>query len=424
MINLKKYATLSVLAIASMIIFSSCAEINLSKIKYDSERDLYYYYKYQRNLILRNDSSKVVRKENFHDFLYQLSATDLQYNFEKCLEKDLVLANSDFQLEKQYSLVQTMLNENKYKEALDYTGKAETLYPSLIYFSDFSFLKALAYERLQISDSALTNYKLFLDKSGQKYSARFNGYVFADTENLEYISERVYALNYAQNRRQINELPQFKPIIPKYYYDSFSQGFVSNTDDYAYRKNTLFTPLIGTDFNKNLILGIGAFRRISMRTYIFPYAYYSNGSAGISAAMPIQLYQQQNNFRGIKLSPIISFSYVKYIRENSTNVNVNSEFFNFGAKLSARQFLNQKFSIGSHYLYYFFNGRHKYNLSNNHYIWNSNEFDVSLYYHMIKGYSLRGSLINGSPAIGLQIAGLILQYKIKNQQLGLVFERF
>jgi hypothetical protein len=269
---------------------------------------------------------------------------------------------------------------------------------------------------LSKTDSARLCFTKFLKFSGSKYSLRFRGYYFSDSANIQFASEKQYALSFLKYEKQ-DSASFFKlDISQKYYYESFSQGFVLNHEDFGNRKIIPGIAIRGIN-NGNYLYGFGCNLIVSEKMVVNAQFSFTNYNIGALVDVPLQLFKSSDNSFGIKLTPLV---YYQFVRKSASHESVNDGYIDPGAGFSAGYHFNQKLYVGASYLYYFFNQYNKINLKNKKTgTYQLNEIDISLYYQLIKGISVKAGLVNGSPVFGLTLTGTFLGYEFKTKSLAL-----
>jgi hypothetical protein len=400
----------------TFILATSCVTINVSKIKHDEGRDVYTIKKFGKHIVLRNNNGNVVCSDSFKTFLLQLANNQFIYNYNNSFENDNYISNSDFKLAQAYSQINQLITKGEYYQAIQVIDSLQDNYNSIIKFSDVLFLKGFSYEKLNQADSAKQYYSEFINKSEQKYSARFREYSFADTGHASYIAEKIHARDYFIGIQAHSDNNNFiKPIIPKYYYLGNTDGFTTNSDEWGLKKRK-YSFLIGTDYNNHLAVGAGIFQKVNKQLSVFPFIAVSNSIYEGSVALPIQLYKQKNNFWGIKASPFISYNYFNYVYTNNVKQNIYKGFYNGGCKISIAYFINQNISLGSNYKYSIYNSQNPYNIGNDIEIGVKNQYDISMYYKWSKTMGIKAGVRNSNPEIGLLIGTSLFTYNITNNE--------
>ncbi len=130
-----------------------------------------------------------------------------------------------------------------------------------------------------------------------------------DSADRCFTGERKYALNYLKEDKPEINLSCFKNIEPKYYFESFSQGYLTNQDDFNKKKR--FIPVLNFNFPflKTIYLGVGLISLLKDN-----YAFYAEVNRHKSFtdgrfAFPFRLYKTANNRFGITASPVFYYRY-------------------------------------------------------------------------------------------------------------------
>ena len=228
-------------------------------------------------------------------------------------------------------------------------------YPDANKFTDLLFLEGLKWQMLAKTDSARLCFNKFLNFSGSKYSLRFRGYYFSDSANIEFANERLYAKSFLKYEKQDSASFFKTDIFRKYYYESFSQGFVLNREDFGNRK---IIPLIGLRIGSkgSYIYGIGCYWLARDNIVAGCRFSFNNYYLGALADIPLQIYKSSDNSLGIKLTPLV---YFQYLTKPEATENIINIYINPGAGLSAGYHFSQRVYAGVSYLYFLYNQYNK-----------------------------------------------------------------
>jgi len=406
------------LTILVAIFMSGCATIKPENIRYNGEKRIYEYKVDKRNsLSLRNEYQQLIDTNNFDQFKNELEAIKNRYPFSKRLENDNLLKRSDFELSTLYAAINQSILAGDYPKAIREANQLAKIYPDAYKFSDCYYLKGYAYEKSGLTDSAKILYGNFLKYSGQKFSSRFRGYREKDPNDREFIGERNYAAGYLLKQKDIHPT-RFNIMKPKFYFGSFQPGYTLNSEDLARKSSGMLTVLFGMDLSNEMTSGIQYYHKLNERLNINPKFSYSQNMKEFSLATPFQVYRSDNNNFGIKFTPYLSYLSIDSLKIDDEKYPLKEGFFNFGARLSFGYYPVQNFAIGAYYQYNFYNESNKFQSSKTKIeIWLKNEYDVSLYYNIYKGFSLKTGVKNNDLVAGIFWSGWEVLYDISTPGL-------
>ncbi len=407
--------TLITLTLVS-ILFGSCTiKLQTKKITYNDKTQRYEYQINKRSAIhLRNEQLQLIDTINIKEFRIYLEQNKNNYLINNSNEKDGLLKKTDSELAVLYRNANQKLIKGEYREAINKLNKIEDLYSDINKFSDFYFLKAYAFEESGRSDSADFYYTNFLNYSSQTYTNKFRGNRDIDIGDSIYINERNYAAAYLLGTIPVQK-PNFILINPKYYYGSYQPGYTYNPEDS--HKNTFGTLmyLFGTDFLTEMSAGVQLFINLNKTVNIIPRFFVSPNLYEFSFATPLQVYKSENNNIGVKFTPYIKYLNVRKLEDGYIEYIINENVFSFGGRLSAGYYPYHNFSIGAYYQYNFFNEQNRLLLFDNRVeFWQYNEYDLSAYYNIFKGISLKAGVKNNDIVAGLFLSGWEISYNFTN----------
>jgi hypothetical protein len=390
------------ICILSISVFSCTNKLKLSKIAFDSNKDYYYYNHKTENFPLRFENNKLVTQSSIDSFLFILKTNKMKYNLNKTSENSAIISEMDNDLINIYSAINSTLLMNNSDAALFFASELLVKYPDAYKFTDIAFFQAQAWLLKNNSDSADYYYNKFLDYSESKYSKRFHGYYNNDSIEVCFNNERQYAKKYLQRNSTIDSLICYKTLEKRYYYESNSQGFVWNKEDYGY-KQKLF-PWFGLSYSRKYSAqaSIGVEYLIKNNIALNFKTSASKYNADLYISLPIQLYKSHNNRIGFKILPILFYNYFY----NPIGNDKKNSFIVPCISLSAGYRFTQSLYIGVSYLKSFSQN----NESNNINYSLSDEFDTSLYYQLLKGFSFKAGLVNGHPLVGFTLTGIFMGY--------------
>lgn len=396
-------------------LLSSCYRFDISKVQYKQGIDLYYYPHKGDTLPLRHVDGKLVDSSGYKDFLVHLSQNNFRYITPAYNEQDIVVKNSDKELIEDYSNVNGYLQVKQPQTALRIIHDLKRKYPDIIKFSDILFFEAKAHEDLGNNDSSNYYYKMFLQYGGNKYSRRFRGYVFADSQNREFEAERKVAINKTRNIEKPTQPVILKTYIPKYYYPSNISGYLINKEDPEMNKKILYGFEFAGDKN-NFQYGISLSYLLHEKVYPGIAFLNSKKQRSVTLYCAFQAYKANNNRVGLKIVPCLDL--IEY-----RGGTVNPYVINPGIRFAAGYFINQKLSLGSYYEYHVYNEYHKYQKQGfefeSHNLW-----ECSAYYHLIKQFALKTGINESGYTIGLWIGGVEVGYNFKYKGISLRFDGF
>jgi len=402
----------SITLLSLIFILSSCSTLNLSKVAYNDDKELFEYKSGKSAIELRNDNMQLVDISNFEDFKIELYNKGLFYPFNLRTENSAILKNSDWELASSFDKINTSLRTKDYNSVFGEAGKLRSIYSDADIYSNLNFMEGYAFEKLGLDSMARYKYSRFLKYSDRTYSDRQRGYEFSDKGDGLYISHRAYSKN-AISRLQQDSNPVFSQMPPKHYYDPYQPGFSLSED--MLKKRIRYLPLlIGRDLSKNISYGGQFYLTLNKAVGIYAKAMFSHDMSSFNLGLPVQLYMTADDGFGLKFTPFISY----YNIDSLTTVNgrflLNQGYVNFGTRLSAGYFLKPKLSIGAYYQYFYYNEKNKYRSKSNIEIWNVNEFDISAYYNLLKGISLKAGIKNTDVVLGLFVSGWEFSYSINH----------
>lgn len=395
------------------ILTTGCATIQPKNIVFNAEKGIYEYRLSAKNSItLRNEYQQLVDSSNYESFKEELAFIKNRYPFKKRMEVHHQLKKSDYELAKSYGAINELILAGEFQKSQDELNRLQALYPDIYKYSDADFLKATAYEQLGLVDSAKIWYGHFLKYSAQKLSVRFHGHRDDDKEDSIYIAERQYAHNYRLDREQSEPVGLY-PIQPKYYYGSLQPGYTLNSEDLAKNSRGILMFLFGTDLEGDFTGGFQYYYKISDRFNINPRFATSGNMSEYSLAVPFQVYKSEDNRLGLKFTPFVNYVKIDSATIDNQKHSLNDSFINFGARISAGYYLVQHLAIGAYYQANFYNEQHPYHSKKSNIdLWMNNEYDVSMYYNIHKGLSLKAGVKNDDLVAGFFWSCWELSYNI------------
>ncbi len=415
-ISFKRIYSIIFLHVFILISGPSCKTIKLDRISYNEEKHFYEYpVEGNRVVPLRNSRGELITNQNFNNFIVELELMKYRYPFEERMEQANSLRESDFIIAKYYSEAVQAINDERFEAAAEKIDTIRTIYPDAVKFSDGAFIEGYAYESMGKEQEARVRFSEFINYSSDKYSERFRGYKYADSEDSLLVKQRNYAQEALEGKNPAVKSGFFTPIVPKYYYNSLQPGYNFNDEGLQENKKGLYFITFGIDNSANLVLGVQYYRNLNKVFDINPGFFTSGDMSSFSLAVPMQIYKTENNRFGVKLSPFASYSNFSNITVDEMDYEVNENVFSFGYKISAGYYFMQKLSVGAYYSYHYYNkGNPCFFKSKPVNIWWTNEYDVSLYYNITKGFSLKSGIKAGEFVAGIYLSGWEMSYCITN----------
>jgi hypothetical protein len=388
----------------------------VNRIHYNKTDDLYTYPVYGFNIPLRNEKDELINRNNVDSFLLKINENNCLYNFNQMTGNSILLNNEDAELVNLYAGITCSLRMKSASGANFYINELEQKYQDAYKYTDLLFLEGLKWQIFSKPDSAKLYFTKFLNFSGSKYSLRFRGYYFSDSAGVQFTNEREYARSFIKSEKQDPSVFFKQDISPRYYYESFSQGFVLNREDFGNR-NIIPGIAIGVGAKGSYLYGIGAKWLARQNIIVSSQFSITNNYIGALANVPLQVYKSSDNSFGFKLTPLV---YYQFVKKTKTAENVNISYINPGAGFSAGYHFNQRIYIGASYLLYLYSQFNKlYFQKKMVEIYQQNELDIGLYYQLIKGISVKAGIVNGSPVFGLTFTGNNMVYKFKTRSFEL-----
>lgn len=389
------------------IVTSSCAPtLNVRKISLDKAKGYYTYKTQGTRKALRFDSKELVTSSNIDSFLTILSQRSMIYNYPQLIENDNIISADDRILVTLYSSACNRIESNDPSNALYFLNELSKNYNDIKYFSDVLFLEGVCWELLENKDSARIAYTNFLTFSDKKYSSRYRGYTNYSGVDSCFLEEKRYATAFLQNNTTRQPVECFTPITPKYYYQSFSEGYVINSDEFDKDNKFIHGVSVYTNSWEKMKIGYGITRLISENRLAYGNILYSSTSISGTFAYSQSLIKTVDDRFGCKISGFLTY-------ENLYNQKV----FNFypGSTISFGYHINTRLYLGCS-VYYIAD---LLEVNKNLKFTSSQGYSVALYYQLIKGISLKTGIDNNWPVIGLSITGSSLDFSFENSSFGL-----
>ena len=405
-----------IITLTILLGLNGCSILNFNSVLYDENLDVYKYPINQTNSIfLRNEQGMLINDSNIDSFKVELEKKKNKYNFSNCIEEDEPLKFNDLKIAKLYSDINEKIKSNEFDIALSKLNQLETIYPDIKKYSDCLFLKANIYEQIDSFHLAKKYYDDFINYSCGKYSARFRGYRDLDANDSIFGLQREYAKDILSDHIHNYSSIFLSDNKPKYYFNSFQPGFLLNPEDYSRDVKWVTMLVFATDYSNRFGIGYLVNRKLNNIIDLNLWALATGKSTSFGAGVPIQVYKSSNDRFGIKISPFASFAYADSLIVDGTNYGIRQGLFNFGAKLSCGYSLLPNLSLGAYYKYNFHNTNNPILTKNNNiYLWWPNEYDISLYYNIVKGLSFKAGVYNGDIVSGIFWSGWEISYNITN----------
>ncbi len=371
--------------------------------------------------MLRNDSLQLVDSSNVYQFYDELETKKNRYSWDKVIEESTLFTGKDFRMAKKYARINKSIQQKDYQLASSISDQLLLDYPAAQKFTDVHFLKGFAEEQLGNDSLSNENYAQFIKWSGQRYSQRFRGYRFHNLTDSLFPIERHYASNKLKGLNDSLALNHFEPLVPQYFHESFQPGYGINPDQMGYKQNNdVLFYVLSTDFTNQLSGGIDYYRQMTKKLDFLVGVHSSYSMKELSVALPIQLYQSESKRIGVKFTPFVNALWMDSIVVEQQGFSVNRWMLNAGGKLSAGYYLMPNLALGAYYRYNIVNKLNPMNLYQQGIsVWINNEYDLSLYYNIYSGFSLKAGIKNNDFVAGFFLSGWEIAYDFT--QNGIIF---
>jgi len=416
-ISLLKSSKFLIIVVSTIFFFTQCSTIKNSEISFNPQKN---FFEYKRSnfysIPLRNNDMELVDSTNIKSFYIELKARKNKYPFKLRTEDNDYLHASDLEMAKIYSHVQSSIDNKDYGSVFTSLNLLRFEYFDIDYYSDCLFLEANAYENLGMIDTAKYLYTRFLKIASKKFSNRFRGYKFFDSNDSDFVAERNYAMAFCNSIHFPLDLKNDEPILPKYYFGSYQPGYMLNKEDIDYLPKGNVDASIGLNrdmFNHLAIIAQFIFQKNGFGCNAFVQK--SRDVSTIGMAVPIRIFQSKTNRFSLKLSPFISENVITYYRAADT---LNVGAVDFGARVSSGFYIMPNIAIGAYYEYHYYNANNKYSIPKSPYQVNwKNEYDVSAYYNVMKNFSLKVGVKNNDFVLGFFLSGSELSWSFYNKEI-------
>jgi hypothetical protein len=356
----------------------------------------------------------LVDSTNYAAFISTFSNYKHSYQIKSLDENNQFLRFSDFQLASIYGIVQNALQTKDYAMALSGINVLRFGYDDIDYFTDCLFLEASAYENLGMIDTARFIYHKFLITSSKKYSNRFHGYKYSDTNDTDFVAERNYAMAFCNSIHIPLELTETKPLKPQFYFGSFQPGYMyNNEDDDNSKPRKSISQIYVTKNVVNQYALAFQYYFIKKGFALNPFFETSGTISSFGLALPVQVYKLSSNRFALQFSPFVTYDLVESMKDKDSTYTIINGFPNIGAKLSGSLYLIPKVSIGAYYRYYYYNERNRFAMPKTPFtFWSTNEYDVSAYINVMKHLTFKAGIKNNDWVVGIFASGVELSWSI------------
>jgi hypothetical protein len=403
----------------SFLLFSllySCNTLTIDNIKFNRDKQWYEYYQ-GKSKPLRTLDGKLADSYTIDTFWIHQEQRQHKYPYILFSEQSDLILPTDLKLADLFNHVYKDLNNAQYNQVFNETRQIRFLYPKADWYSHLSFLEGYAFEQLQLDSLAANRYREYLSFASQSYSGRLRGYELADKDDKLLIEQRQHAFKFIHGTRTPWQT-SFRLTPPMYCINSFQPGYAHQYTKHIAEKTAIyFGFLFGRDINNALALGGQIYYPVKGLTGVYLQGLSSATAFNLTAGIPIQLFLADNHKTGIRLNPYVSLISADSLRVNNTYIPERILYLNYGARLSAGYFLSSQLSIGAYYDYAYYNEKKPFKTSGGLELYRENEFDLSLYYQLIKGISLKTGLKNQHAVIGLFMSGLEISWSLNHQTL-------
>ncbi len=296
-------------------VLTSC--FNTKYLSYHEECNLYEY----KNEPLRLPDKRLVTSSNIDTFLINGKINYLIFLNTK--EKNYFIKPQDHVLVNSYNQIITSLNEKKYEESSHLCQNILNQYPSLFYFSDVNFLKGYAWAQMGKKDSAQKYLQFFLQYSEKKYPDNFWGHndIIA---RQNYCMERVLAYQFLQTDSIF--ITNFQNIFPKYYFQSFSPGYVYNPQDYRFGRKFYYFFSLYENWHNNHLYGINVSYLFHKKVAITASLRMNKNMQLYNVFLPWEILGAKNNRWGIKLTPVVNFLKISENNYFATSTGISASY--------------------------------------------------------------------------------------------------
>ncbi len=409
-----------------LILFPGCSKLSVYRIQYNSEKEVYEYpLPGMSPATLRTNSGELVTEANFEQFITELGAMNFRYPFDKRMELANSPKESDYHLAAIYSQSVREIKEEDYAEAAESIEKLEYDYPEALYYTDLAFLKGYLNEKTGREEEAGRSYEKFRSFSSRKFSERFREHRYSDPNDYYWQQQKDYASDYLSGQSPQIDTEFLRVIKPKYYFTNLQPGYTLSDEGLVEHSGGIYSASLGTDLSSSLAGGLQYYRNLFKGVDINPEFAISKNMWEVRMAIPVQLIRTENNRFGLKVSPFGHYSNIRNVVTAGERFNVNEQVFNYGVKASMGFYFVQQLSLGAYYTYNYYNADRPFSGSNQMpYLWWDNEYDVSLYYTLIKGLNLKAGMKSGDWVAGFYLTGWEISYNINEGKIILRTEMY
>ena len=413
-----RFSNILLFGLACIALSSCYPQLKLQKVKL-SDAGFFVYEKNSNLYALRMEDGRLVHRDSLRFFIAEIANQDMRYLVESRSEVPVFFRSDEKALVNIYSNVRQCIEDQRYVDGLAISNQFLLLYPAAYKYTDIAYLKAYLYEKMSAPDSAKVYYTKFLQYSEKRLSGYFRGYSNTNLLDTAFIAERNNALVFLKKGAAIAEnRPDYAPMPHKYYYQSFSQGFVLNQEDFGIMKKNLYGLSLAYNDVKGLQFGLGT--TWLYRDNFIAYAGFMTWQnlMQFKLSTSFQVYKSANNDLGLKLSPALTFSTSMGAGSDSSHLYQ----INPGCAFSAGYRINQRVYAGASVSVYLYN-----QFTHNYFdksIYDDNEYDISPYYQLMRGISLKAGIYNNYPVVGFGFTGSFLGYFFKNKSIGVSLSNY
>jgi len=395
-----------------LFFLTGCSTLNVKNITYDAIKNRYEYHSMFRSVELRNEQQQLIDSTNIEAFINETVSRKNRYPFSERIEQADLLKQSDWKLASHFNEIHQSLTIEDYNRVFTRASEIRSIYRDADLYSNLLFLEGYAFEQLGLDNEATKKYDQFLHFSSQPFTDRQRGYETTDYGDSLYIHYRSHASQFLSGNPSGKSL-SFDPIPPKHYYNPYQPGF-SQRPALSGINNLTIGLLLGRDLSDDVSVGVQYCYPLTKSISLFAQGMFSNDMSVFTVGLPIQVYQSPDNRFSAKFTPFLTCQHIDSLTADGIRHVVNQGFFDFGARLSASYFLMPNLSIGSYFNYYYRNEYNKLRTQSNVALFTRNEFDISLYYGLLKGVSLKAGLKNDNVVVGLFMSGLEISWSLNH----------
>ncbi|GEM_PF-4149090 len=428
-------------------IFSCTQTSRITRTEYDKTKQLYFASIENKpgKVYLRDDNNNLIRtekdKENFisnYNKYWSLDKKDRTNSFynnywSRVFNRELLEVSDRA---KGYKLTALYFSGIKNMELSNYSMAIKDFddlissYSNIQKYSDVLFLKAYCYEKMNDNTDSISNYKMFINQSVQRYSAIFSE---NPKENTNYYDKELgysnNSIHNSNNTESIFPRDVLSNDTPKFYNgDYYSPGFDNYTaDSGAISKGIGFN--VGF-VNNSLTYNLEPYFIIPLTPDIYfnPSINLSQYYISAEIKFPIQVYKSDDHRFGFEITPV--FNYYHYYQGALTNNNqaalyeINDNFFNFGLEASAGFYIIPALYAGLSVYYTYFNQFNNYSAADqingqdySFNYWTESYYLLTLRYYLFRDIGVETALRNNDILVGFVFRDITLDYDISANQI-------